>query len=147
MKLSATQEGGLRIEIEDAEDRELLESIGRDAESSAAGLAKSLGGLVNAEEIAEDWEEYVTPDLHAAFLADVEFINRVIAQSEEAVFISRDDSMRWYSALNQARLGLEELHPISEEEDGPVISDPAAWLRSRFYCALQTILLDEIMTP
>ena len=57
----------------------------------------------------------------------------------------------WYSALNQARLALEERYhfgpaeTISLEGNDPVRR--TAFMRSKFYCAIQCLLLDYVMGP
>lgn len=156
MKAMPTLEGGLRMDTEDASDWELLRSIITDANGCQTDLASRLGGMIDEAAGAEDWQEYIVPDLREAFQDEVA---QVVASIESAVFqadggpgpiwITRDDALPWYSALNQARLALEEHHRFGPSE----LVDPkhfpparrAAFYRSKFYCAIQSLLLEYVM--
>ena len=65
------------------------------------------------------------------------------------MWITREDGFSWYSALNQARLALEEKYhfgPGEEIEPGNLpIESRTSFLRSQFYCALQSLLLDHVI--
>ena len=119
-------------------------------------LASGLGNLITEEELARDWREYVVPDLDAGFSAEVLHVATSMAAARvEAgggpgpLWITRDDAFHWYSALNQARLALEERfhfgpgHNLDPAELPPVRR--AAFLRSQFYCAIQSLLLEHVM--
>lgn len=157
MKAMPTLEGGLRIDAEDAGDWTVLRSIIADAgAANGVDLASRLGALISKEAGAEDWEEYVVPDLREGFQDALAEIGVTI---ESAMFeadggpgplwISREDVFPWYSALNQARLALEEIFHFGYEEDiDPGDLPPAqraAFIRSRFYCAIQGLLLEHVM--
>ena len=156
MKAMPTLEGGLRIDAEDASDWELLRAILADANGCENDLATRLGGLISEDAGAEDWQEYIVPDLREAFQDELAQIGAAI---EAAVFhadggpgpiwITPEDAFQWYSSLNQARLSLEE-----HFEFGPSVEiDPkgftpirrAAFFRSKFYCAIQSLLLEYVM--
>lgn len=154
MKVMPTLEGGLRIDAEDAGDWILLGMIPEDAGSS--DLAKRLGGLVTEDEVAEDWREYVVPDLADGFTRDVELVSaRIVGAKIEAnggagpLWITRDDGDAWYSTLNQARLELEHQFGFgpSEEIDPEELEAEkrSAFMRSQFYCAIQGLLLEHVM--
>jgi hypothetical protein len=156
VKILRTLEGGLRVDAEDAEDWILLIGITHDAVSCDMNLAGRLGGLITGEELAEDWREFIIPDLEETFQTDLACVAAAIsaAQLEAAggaghLWITRDEAMTWYSALNQARLAIEEIHHFGPgERIRPETLPPetqAAFLRSQFYCALQTLLLDQVM--
>lgn len=156
MKILPTLEGGLRIDTEDSADWHLLASIGNDALDRKHRLADQLGGLITADEVADDWREYIIPDLDAAFQSDMDRVTTAIRLAYEAahggaglLWIERDEGPTWYSALNQARLALEERHHFGPSEQIPIQSLPApqraAFLRSQFYCAFQSLLLDHVM--
>lgn len=156
MKAMPTLDGGLRLDTEDAEDWEMLRSIVTDASARGSDLAKHLGSFISEEAGAEDWEELVVPDLREAFqdeLAQVgAAIESAISNSDgEAgpLWIAAEDGFHWYSALNQARLALEEQHHFGPlERLDPKGLKPArrdAFIRSRFYCAVQSMLLDYVM--
>jgi hypothetical protein len=158
MKAMPTLEGGLRLDIEDAEDWELLRSIVTDAtpRGSDGDLADRLGGLISEEVGGVDWQEFVVPDLREGFQDELAQVGAAI---ESAIFnadgkpgplwIAPDEGLPWYSALNQARLALEELHHFGPLEWlDPKGLKPArrdAFIRSRFYCAVQSLLLDYVM--
>lgn len=152
-----TLEGGLRIDAEDLEDWELLRFVIMDAKSRVGSdLADQLGALVTQEEVAEDWAEYIVPDLREAFHDEVSHVEAALEAAMHkanheagAIWITPEDAFQWYSTLNQARLALEDqfhfgpsdllepLHVDPEERDG--------FLRSKFYCAIQSLLLEYVM--
>lgn len=156
MKAMPTLEGGLRIDTEDAEDWEMLRAIVTDATPPGSDLAARLGELISADAGAEDWEEFVVPDLREGFQDELAQVGAAI---ESAIFnaegapgplwIAADEGLRWYGALNQARLALEEEHHFGPLEWlDPKGLKPArrkAFARSRFYCAVQSLLLDYVM--
>lgn len=142
MRIGET-ENGLLLLVENEHDRALLESIAADARPSAGPLAEFLGALVEDKDLAGDWREYVTPDLTDAFLADVDFVAQAItrAGSRGQIAIRAEDAMRWYSALNQARLALEEKHRFSETG---AAGAPLARMRDRFYLWLQSAVFSLV---
>ncbi len=156
MKAMPTLEGGLRIDTENAADWEILRSIVTDANGCKNDLANRLGGLISEEAGAQDWEELIVPDLREAFQDE---LAQVGASIESAIFhaevgpgpiwITRDDVFAWYSSLNQARLALEEQFSFGTEESlapkGSNHARRAAFIRSRFYCAIQGLLLEHVM--
>ena len=156
MKVAPTLEGGLRIDPETAEDWHVLRAILIDANSHDTDLATRLGGMVTDERIAEDWRDFVVPDLRESFADD---LNQIQAAIETAaafpkdgaspIWITRDDAFSWYSALNQARLALEETYGFGPDpESDPSNLQPVrheALLRSQFYCALQSFLLQHAL--
>lgn len=156
MKILPTLEGGLRIDAEDRGDWHLLAAIADDAADRPGRLADQLGGIITAGEVADDWREFIIPDLDAAFQSDIARVALAIQQAYDAVdggagplWIERDDGLVWYSVLNQARLAIEECHRFGPSEFIDPESLPpdkqAAFLRSQFYCAFQSLLLDHVM--
>jgi hypothetical protein len=156
MKIMPTLEGGLRIDAEDDGDWKLLQGITHDAVSCDEDLAGRLGRLIADEDVAADWNEFIIPDLDEAFHADLSHVAASIAAARVdcgggsgPLWITRDDALHWYSSLNQARLAIEEIHRFGSSEDMPheALSPRSrnAFLRSRFYCAIQSILLDHVM--
>ena len=156
MKAAPTLEGGLRIDAEDLGDWEVLHAIIHDARRPGTDLASELSNLVVDPEGAEDWREYVLPDLRNEFENQVSTIAKAITSAMEtsgggegSIWITRDDGFLWYGALNQARLALEEIYQFGRT-DGVALEDlgPAkrsAFLRSQFYLAIQSLLLDHVM--
>lgn len=156
MKIMPTLEGGLRIDAEDDGDWKLLQGITHDAVSCDEDLAGRLGKLITDEDVAPDWREFIVPDLGEAFDADLTHVAASIAAARMEcgggpgpLWITRDDALHWYSSLNQARLAIEEVHRFGSSEIMPHEAlEPQgrnAFLRSRFYCAIQSILLDHVM--
>jgi hypothetical protein len=156
MKAMPTLEGGLRIDTEDASDWELLRAIISDANGCETDLASRLGGLVGEEAGGADWEEYVVPDLREGFQDELAEVGAAI---ESAAFhadggpgplwITPEDVFPWYSALNQARLAIEEHFHFGPAEtispNGLSLERRAAFIRSKFYCAIQGLLLEYVM--
>lgn len=151
-----TLEGGLRIDAEDPGDWQLLKGITHDAVAGDEKLAQRLGNLITHEEVAPDWKEYIVPDLEEEFSSDLQHVTTSIAAARlEAgdgpgpLWITRDDAFHWYSALNQARLALEERFQFGPGDKVDPAGFPparrAAFLRSQFYCAIQSLLLEHAM--
>ncbi len=156
MKAMPTLEGGLRIDTEDASDWELLRSIVTDANGCEKDLADRLGGLISEEAGSEDWQEYIVPDLREAFQdelfqvgASIDSAAHHAGEGPGPLWITPDEAFPWYSALNQARLSLEEHFQFGpSEEIDPRHLTPirrAAFYRSKFYCAIQSLLLEYVM--
>jgi hypothetical protein len=154
MKLSPSPTGGLRIDIEEADDWILLLGIIHDAQSTGFDLANHVGGVMQQSCDWQDWKDYVIPDIRKGYEEHLKRVLSVIeaAQLEAAggagtVWITREDAFHWYSTLNQARLALEDCHhfgPGDAIDPGrlrPV--ELAALFRSQFYCAIQSYLLDQ----
>ncbi len=154
MKIAPTIEGGLRIDPENDIDWHLLRSIMLDANASNQDLAARLGNLISHEKISEDWQDIVVPDLRESFSDDLHHVYAAIEtafafpkDNETPIWISPTDAHKWYSALNQARLELEEIYHFGQNpESDPKNRKPIrhdALLRSRFYCSLQSVILDH----
>lgn len=152
MRVAPTIEGGLRIDPETQEDWHVLRAIILDANGVENDLASRLGGLITDDRLAEDWEENVVPDLRESFADDLNHIYAAIetaaafpVNEESPIWITRDDAFTWYSALNQARLALEEKYKFGPApEDDPTNLTPLrheALVRSHFYCALQSFII------
>jgi hypothetical protein len=145
-------EGGLRIDPETVDDWHILRSIVQDAKGLENDTASRLGSLIDNEKFSADWEEIIVPDLRESFFEDLHQVYAAIETAaafpdgdESPVWIKRDEAMTWYSALNQARLTLEEKYKFGPNpEDDPANLTPLrheALLRSHFYCALQSFIL------
>jgi hypothetical protein len=154
MKVAPTIEGGLRIDPENEIDWHLLRSIILDASASKSDLATRLGDMISDEKISEDWQDIVVPDLRESFSDDLHHVYAAIEtaaafpkENETPIWISRNDAPKWYSALNQARLEIEEIYHFGQDpESDPKNYKPLrreALLRSRFYCGLQSLILDH----
>lgn len=154
MKLFPSPEGGLHIKIEVVDDWHLLLGILHDAQSSGLDLATHLGSMMDQSTGWNDWQDYVIPDIREGFLQDLKSLLLAIesARLEAAggpgnLHITCEDAFRWYSALNQARLAIEEIHHFGPGENININDlSPArlaAYLRSQFYCAIQSALLDQ----
>jgi hypothetical protein len=156
MKIAPTLEGGLRIDPETPDDWQILRAIVLDANGHETDLATRLGGMVTDERVAEDWQDFVVPDLRESFADDLNQIQAAIETAaafpndgESPIWIKHEDALPWYSALNQARLALEEKYAFGSDPD----FDPAnlstmrqeALQRSHFYCALKSFLLQHAL--
>jgi len=156
MKMTPTLEGGLRIDTEIPEEWEILRAIIFDAEDTAPDLAKRLGGLMAADQAAEDWREYVVPDLRDGFQEDVRRVNEsieaaIVKAGGEAghLWIRPEDAHAWYSSLNQARLAIEEEFHFGPTDwiEAASLTDVerGAFDRSHLYSSIQGILLEYVM--
>lgn len=154
MKVMPTLQGGLRIDAEDASDWTILKSVVADAQND--DLAGRLGNLIEEAAGGEDWREYVVPDLREAFGDELAQVAVALEAAEVAsgggagpLWITPEDAPAWYSAFNQARLALEECYRFGPNEDldphGLPDQVAAAFIRSRFYCAIQSLLLEYVM--
>lgn len=156
MKIIPTLEGGLRIDTEDPADWALLHHIAYDAISYEEPLANRLGALVTDHDVEDDWREFVVPDLEQEFSSALIQVTNAIKLAESqhpeetgALWITKDDGFAWFSALNQARLSLEEQYQLgaSEHVDPQELTpeERSAFLRSQFYSAIQGLLLEHVM--
>jgi hypothetical protein len=156
MRISPTAEGGLRLDLEDETDWLMLAAIAHDAVSCDEPLAGRLGRLVTDEDAAADWREFIQPEVAAGFEADIDHVLAALDRAREdsagaagSLWIARGEALHWYSVLNQARLAIEDLHHFGPGEriDPASLEENArtAFLRSRFYCAFQSLLLGHAM--
>ena len=152
MKAYPIPHGSIHIELEDAGDWRLLSHMLMDARAEGYDLAADLCGMIADDEVAEDWRDFVLPDLRDKFDEALKRVTGVIGEAyaehqggSGRVIIPRDASMDWYGVLNRARLALEARHHFAAQEK-PVQAGSekhAARLRDRLYCALQSLLLDH----
>jgi len=156
MKISPTMMGGLRIDAEGDADWHLLNMIIIDAASCDRGLAERLADAIGDGEMADDWSEWVVPELAERFEGELAYVKKVVdtARSEApsgvaSLWVKPSDAQRWYGALNQARLALEARHHFGPGEgvdlEKLALEKRGAFMRSQFYCALQSALLDHAM--
>tara|TARA_B100000809_G_scaffold256984_1_gene297806 strand:+ start:304 stop:786 length:483 start_codon:yes stop_codon:yes gene_type:complete len=159
MRVMPTLEGGLRIDVETATDWLVLEQIAPDAlQGGSEKLPSRLSALMDDE---SEWDEMVIPELKEFFNGQLRKVADTVqaAQSkgdpeaespEGEVFIEREDGLEWYGALNQARLALESRYqfgPAQEVSELEAFPAPkrSAFIRSQFYCALQSLLLEHVL--
>lgn len=156
MRISPTARGGLRLDLEDATDWLMLACLGQDALACDEPLAERLGRLVTDPDAAGDWREFIQPDLETGFQGDLAQVLAAVASARDdsvdevgSLRIPSDEALRWYSALNQARLALEERYRFGpgDQVDLSALGDEArgAFIRSQFYCAFQSLLLGHAM--
>lgn len=151
MKVAPTLQGGLRIDAETPLDWMMLRCILPDARSGGLDLADRLSAPMADDEDAEDWRDYVVPDLRDGFNAQLEGIERALAAGGDGdepgqVFIPLEDAELWYGGLNQARLALEERYQLSAATLAKMTPGKrSAWFRSQFYLHVQSLLLDHVM--
>ena len=152
MKAFPFPQGGIHIEMEDADDWRLLSRMLMDARDEGYDLAADVSGRITDAEVAGDWRDFVLPDLRDEFDAALGRVVSTIGAAHAAcqgvrgrVIVPREAAMDWYGVLNRARLALEARHRFAA--DGmPTKAEKekhAARLRDRLYCALQSLLLDH----
>lgn len=153
MKVSCNSDGRMFLEVEDDEDWKILRGITHDALSSDMPLSERLASLMTNPEMAGDWQEYVLPELEEGFREDLKKVAAAVSNAHVAakgevglLEISPHDRILWYGALNQARLAIEDCQcfgadaPLDPQLLSPQRRRP--YLRSQFYAALQSLLLD-----
>jgi hypothetical protein len=156
VKITPTLKGELRIDTDAPGDWALLNGIANDALSCEASLAQRLGNLITDEEVTADWQDFVIPDLDKQFSSALLHVTTAIATAHlesdggpGLLWINREDGLQWYSALNQARLAIEQQYRFGPSETiNPDEFPPkrrTAFLRSQFYLAIQSLLLDHVM--
>lgn len=159
MNIIPTLEGGLRVDIEDAADWMLMHYLVEDPEMRHHGLADELCDLIEEPEIQDDWREFVVPDLEQQFAGAISKVSATIIKALKqceggpgCLWITREDGSDWYSALNQARLAIEDRYQFGDgsEIDPEMLEDDVrrtAWRRSHFYSVVQGMLLDHVLSP
>jgi len=150
--MAPTLNGGLRIDAEESRDWDVLRYVMIDAEPRL--LAEHLTDQAGDE--AEDWREYVQPDLEQTFESQINFVRRAIAEATNAaaggpgsLFIEKAQAESWYGALNQARLALHAHYEFPEDDADAFAMPPpkrSAYFRYEFYMILQDLLLKRVMT-
>lgn len=132
---------------------------------------------------SEDWDEYVRPDLEDSFSQARELVDADLQKAsliEPSEFLSPeqieewqgdfpqlrrvsvpiDHTDSWYSALNQARILLNEEHDVAESGDrlllrAELAGDPAELDHDRIlllaqyelFSAIQMMLIENVMAP
>jgi len=151
MKVLPTLDGGLRLEIENRTDWQVLLAITLDGEGDLAG---ELTELMDEESM---WEDIVEPELRTHFSDQLNHVQRAVQTAKKEALdpesgeiqIPKEDSEIWYGSLNQARLALEEKYKFGSREliDPSEVSGEkrSAYFRDRFYFSFQSILLDYIL--
>ena len=157
MKVVPTVEGGLRIEVGTATDWLVLEQIAPDAlKMKKESRASRLSALMDE---ASEWDEMVVPELSDLFNRQLHCVQETVQGAQKAseedpglghLFISQEDGPSWYGALNQARIALEGYYrfgPAQEIEEVESFPPPkrSAFIRSQFYSALQSVLLEHVI--
>lgn len=150
MKIVPTPDGQIRIDIESPADLEVLSAIAQDAYSASDGLADRLAGKMAADELTEDWNEFVLPDLSEQFNAQLARIGKALKSFDPAspkpLYIEREAAEDWYGGLNQARLALEHRYHFAEQKpEGMEPKKHSAWFRNEFYGMLQWQLMEFLM--
>jgi hypothetical protein len=157
MKILPTTPAGMALHLESGEEWSMLTGILRDARSPGFDLVEQVGGKMAGTPGADDWEEFVLPDLREGFDQHLKTVLKAIetARFEAAggpgvVLIPAAQVFDWYAALNQARLALEARHQFGGVPLGSSFSKVSpdtltAYYRSQFYCAVQSLLLEHGM--
>ena len=156
MNVVPTLEGGLKIEVESSIDWIALERIAPDALSNGKQrLPARLGALMDE---GAEWDELVVPELEELFTGQLRTVRDSIeaAQQEPStpsggtLVIRRAEGVDWYGALNQARMALESCYQFGTSEENVVTEEfpppkRSAYIRSQFYQALQSVLLEHLL--
>lgn len=144
MKAAPTLDGRVRIDPESELDLAILRALLSDAQGAVGDLVASFGEGMHSE-VADDWREFVQPDLADQFNRQLVDVAEDLANARpgEALFIGPDRVDAWYGSLNQARLALEEEHEFSDEDLESMDPERAsARIRFHFYGMLQELMLE-----
>ena len=148
MTILPTLEGGLRLQMQVERDWQVLMALSFDASHDLAG---DLSGLMDEESM---WEDLIEPELRALFSHQVTQVEAQVRAArkggESSITIGAEDADVWYGALNQARLAMEANYQFGPTEEGKSIESmergkQEAFFRERFYCQLQSLLLEYVM--
>lgn len=151
MKVAPTLEGGLRVDVETPLDWMVLRCIPYDARSGGFDPAARVAAPMAKDDAAEDWQEFVVPDLRESFNSQLDTIARALVGADDddkpgLIFIRKEEAELWYGGLNQARLALEERYRFEHREPAEMSpGERSAWFRSQFYLQVQGMLLDHVM--
>ncbi len=179
MRLSLQKERETwRLSDLDAFHLQLLRQIAEDASvNDSAGRSRMFPSPIadpadaDDDEFVKDWKDFVADELENQFAGDVGTVladldqvrqHRITEQNPEPrhmVDVPLDHARSWYSALNQARIMLDQrynLHPngenefrlfLSEEEAGEVNLQERleVYMRYEFYTAIQDWLVHRAM--
>ena len=107
------------------------------------------------EELCQDWDEYVRPELEKVFSSNRKIVSDDLAsldhpQAGSRLVISVDHLDAWINTLNQARLIIVEENGFAESEldqhDPPDLATRRglALLKLHFYAHLQELLLEVV---
>jgi hypothetical protein len=180
MRLSVQKEKGIwRISDLDETHVNLIRQAAEDASISDSPEARARlfpspvpkKDQLREGEFLEDWSDFVTDDLETQFASDVGI---VLADLDTAVpqrstketgerrlrlDVPIEHATPWFSALNQARLMLDQkfkLHPEGDGDFEPVLKEEQGsgldmherlevYMRYEFYAALQEWLVRHVM--
>ena len=131
--------------------------ITQDAVSCDETLGRRMGNLITDEEVAPDWEEYIIPDLEETFHADVLHVATAMAAARvecgggAGPLVDHPRGCGSTGIARSTRRGSRSRKSITSARVRTSIP-PAlppdnrnAFLRSQFYCAVQSLLLEYVM--
>ncbi|MBB5352917.1 hypothetical protein HNR46_003166 [Haloferula luteola] len=149
MKIAPTLDGRVRVDLENEKDIWALISIVVDAGGAMGPLSDQVAGGMGAE-FAEDWREWVVPDLADQFRAQLSEVAGTMEGKApgDSFFIAREQAELWYGALNQARRALHAQRSSSPEDTEPDDSEVRrARILGSFYDRLQILVFETLMEP
>ena len=148
MKAAPTLDGRLRIDIESETDLMVLRSAPLDARFGSDSLIDDLSSRMHTD-LAEDWHEFVLPDLREQFDSQLQNVIESLAKAHinEPFFITGEQANAWYGTLNQARLALENRYQLSQKSNISKLpgESQSAAVRSQFYMTLQSLILEFLI--
>lgn len=169
MTIQYDAEVGLRFSHVPAEYFQLLKQIPLHGDTSGFAPGERrlhqspIGDPTNDEddEINEDWREHVLPEMIEEFARQLDVVGDDLKAAERfedrggddeyGFVIPADHIERWYGALNQARLVMQERYRFPELETDEAIEELlrsdrfGPFLISRFYTEIQECLLKVMM--
>lgn len=167
-RLSDMEEVHVQLLRQAADDASMRDD--KDGQARLYPLPVSSKDVLREGEFLEDWKEYVTDELNTQFASDIGILLddmdgletvKTGKKGHEAtcqLTVPMDHGPAWFSALNQARLLLDQqytLHPQGEEfepDTDPVLIgdvDPAqrfaAYMRYEFYAVIQEWIVKHVL--
>ncbi len=168
MKIKRLDGGGLRFSRVSGEQMRLFGQIAVHADTIGTPEAEerlfqplmAQPRTAKDDQANDDWQDTIVPDLRESFNRDLETVQadlrqaRVDSGEDGPVFsfiVGEDHIQAWYSALNQARLVMQERYRFPESDSAEALiellqsANLKPFLTSRFYVEIQAALLELAM--
>lgn len=167
-RLSDMEEIHVQLLRQAADDASLKDD--KEGQPRLYPLPVSSKDLLCEGEFLEDWKEYVTDELQTQFASDVGILlddmdaletddaEKKESELKYALTVPLEHGNAWFSALNQARLLLDQqyvLHPeggeFEPDADAALVGDVdpaqrfAAYMRYEFYAVIQEWLVKHAL--
>lgn len=150
MKVNLRAGKFIELKFDQDMEREVLMTLIAEADQYLDDLLNErFQPQVDDEEVFEEWQEWVKPDLQEEFRGQLDSVKKALREQPSKLRIEVEHFDLWYGALNQARLVLHMRHQFAGVDDvGEVMSwdegKREAFMRFQYALALQGALLDAM---